>query len=252
VELKARIKWRYLPADFFESAFNTEHEGVSITIEDGQVIAELSRSRYENDQDIRLRLSEHIRGLFEGVRLFSHEDFTIEAGVVEKDRPDGGKDLTVSVKPAILKIIAGRADVKVTDRDGNVTVDTRQERIMAKQRMASLIATMRGTDQTLDAMLESYGNAVRDPADELVHLYEIREALVSRFGSESQAIEAIAISRTHWSTLGKLANNEPLNQGRHRGQSTAALRDATQEELDEARSIAREMIEEYASQVRGS
>jgi hypothetical protein len=41
------------------------------------------------------------------------------------------------------------------------------------------------------------------------------------------------------------AGNEPLREGRHRGNSLGALRDATKEELETARKIAREMIEAY-------
>ena len=42
-----------------------------------------------------------------------------------------------------------------------------------------------------------------------------------------------------------LFNNEPLRQGRHRGKSGSALRDATEAELTEARRIALAMIEAY-------
>lgn len=48
-----------------------------------------------------------------------------------------------------------------------------------------------------------------------------------------------------WRRLGQLCNGEPLRQGRHNGVHGTALRDATDAELVEARSIALEMINAY-------
>jgi len=42
-----------------------------------------------------------------------------------------------------------------------------------------------------------------------------------------------------------LANDEPLKQGRHRGRNLEILRDATEDELVEARNFTRELIGKY-------
>ena len=94
-------------------------------------------------------------------------------------------------------------------------------------------------------MLKSYNASVNDPNNELVHLYEIRETLSKKFGGETVTREALGISRNEWSRLGQLANKEPLKQGRHRGKDVGQLRDATEGELKEARTIARALIEAY-------
>lgn len=94
-------------------------------------------------------------------------------------------------------------------------------------------------------MLRSYDAGVRDPNNELVHLYEIRDALSVKFGGESSARAALAITASQWSRLGQLCNNEPSRQGRHRGKTGEALRDASEGELVETRGIARAMIEAY-------
>jgi hypothetical protein len=86
---------------------------------------------------------------------------------------------------------------------------------------------------------------VRDPNNELVHLYEIRDALSVKFGGDNSARAAIAITASQWSRLGQLCNNDPLRQGRHRGKTGEALRDASEGELVEARGIVRAMIEAY-------
>ena len=78
-----------------------------------------------------------------------------------------------------------------------------------------------------------------------MHLYEIRDALCTKFKGEHPTRAALGIGRTEWSRFGALCNDEPLRQGRHRGQKAGALRDATESELIEARGIARAMIEAY-------
>src|SRR5262245_18724200 len=88
-------------------------------------------------------------------------------------------------------------------------------------------------------LLQSYSRAVSDPSNELVHLYEIRDALSKHFGEEELARKALGIPNTEWKRLGALANAEPLEQGRHRGRHPDGRRSATQAELHDARQIAR-------------
>jgi hypothetical protein len=103
--------------------------------------------------------------------------------------------------------------------------------------------------------VDSYVKAMQDPADELVHLFEIREAAWKHFGKKEAAVQkAFGIDKSKWrdfgwSELGRLANDAPLRQGRHRGKHANQLRDATPEELAEARTIARRFIEAFAATI---
>src|SRR5262245_48726103 len=56
-------------------------------------------------------------------------------------------------------------------------------------------------------------------------LYEIRDALKTKFRGKSGAINALRIAESQWNRLGDLANDQPLNQGRHRGLKADRLRD---------------------------
>jgi hypothetical protein len=94
-------------------------------------------------------------------------------------------------------------------------------------------------------MLAFYKAAINDPDNELVHLFDIWEALKTRFKGVNAAQTALAISDSERRKLGILANNDPLSQGRHRGKKVGELRDATETELEEARGIVRNMIEAY-------
>lgn len=102
-----------------------------------------------------------------------------------------------------------------------------------------------GNDKTAKAILSSFNEATNDPDNELVHLYEIWEALTSKFGGEKNALSELNISQRERVTLTKLANNEPLRQGRHRGKHIEGLRDATSGELEAVRKIAARMIYAY-------
>ena len=70
------------------------------------------------------------------------------------------------------------------------------------------------------------------------------------FGGQKAAYAALGLSRRDWSRLGRLANDEPLRQGRHRGKKMGQLRDATPDELKEAQAIAVAMIEGYLKYVQ--
>jgi len=138
----------------------------------------------------------------------------------------------------------GHVDLIYTD-SGGITHDTKKERIAKTQRLGELAAKYAQADETAKAIMDSYNGAVDDPNNELVHLYEVWESLSERFGGEALARAALGITKRKRSRLGQLANDEPLKQGRHRGRHSGSLRDATKDELTEARQIAQEMITAY-------
>lgn len=247
--LKATLRWHFTPHDFFEAPFSAEFGGADIRIEKCEIIAELDRDLYEGPTHIHESLTLYIQSLFEGIQLLSHRTFEISEGSVEKEREGGGLDYAMRVDSGDYVVVGDSIDAKVIGPQGEIKSDTRGARIESKRDFARLVAANRGTDATFDSMIDSYSSAVNDPDDELIHLYEIRDAATAHFGSEADAIRSLGISRAKWSTLGRLANNEPLYQGRHRGKANTALRNATHAELEEARSIAREIIVRYANQL---
>jgi hypothetical protein len=159
--------------------------------------------------------------------------------------PDGRRDVFIEMEPGRVSIIGHPVDFQLCDKHGNIIADSKRDRIERKKDFADLVSTFRPSDATLVSLLQSYDAAVRDPNNELVHLYEIRDALSVKCGGDEEARSALGISSADWSKLGRLCNKEPLRQGRHRGNISVALRDATESELAEARQIARGMIYAY-------
>ncbi len=136
-------------------------------------------------------------------------------------------------------------DFSITNERGEVVRDTRAERLAEHGRfIASLRPKM--ANGVLSSMVDSYCTALDDPANEFVHLWELWDAADKHFGGDREARKALGVSRSDRRTFGTLCNDAALNQGRHRGMHEK-LRDATPEELAEARRIAVAIIEAFAA-----
>jgi hypothetical protein len=163
-------------------------------------------------------------------------------------RAGGGRNIVVSAGVAVVEVCACSAEATVVHPDGTVT-DTHAEHLATEQAYLSDLALKILRSPTLRAMVNSLMNARRDPANALVHLYEIREAAVQHYGAEDVAATTLGVAKAEWRRLRRLANHEPLREGRHRGKQLGALRPATEEELTAARSVARRIIDALASRL---
>ena len=178
------------------------------------------------------------------MQLATRQAFSLEGPIVTRLRADGTKCRTLEIQGGACLVTGCRVDVKVRNSDGKLIRDSRQERLDDKQLLSDL-AAKHGADTTLTAMLNSFTVALRDRNDELVHLYEVRDALASRFGNAQAAQKATEVSASDWSDLGRICNELPLRQGRHRGKGGPALRDATADELHVAETVAVALIRGY-------
>lgn len=216
-----------------------------MTITSGRVEARVDPDFYSANPAIREELHASLNDRLLGAQLVSFRPYELLGPIRIHLREDGGRDAFVELKGVVMVLAGGTADIQVTNADGAIVYDSRSERIAAKRSFGELIELHRPSSPTLTAMLNSISNAVRDPQNELVHLYEVLDALSKEFGGKSRAITTLGLGASMWSRLGQLCNNEPLRQGRHRGKAGLALRDATHDELEEAREIARSMLRLY-------
>jgi hypothetical protein len=154
--------------------------------------------------------------------------------------------LIAGLHSGTLAITGQPVDFKITGPNGHVIRDTKADRVDDHTAMLDAVAPKIAGSPTLRAMLDSYSRAVDDPGDELVHLYEIREALSKHYCGETAARDALGVNKTDWQRLGLLANVEPIEQGRHRGKHPLGRRPATSGELHEARALARRWIRAFA------
>ena len=239
------FEWSFTPPDYFEAPIEIVRDDYTLTIEHGKAEARLDFAAYEANHSIRQTLHEGLNDRFLGVQLLTHRAYELSGSTMTRLHPDGQGDVFLDVQSARHVITGQLVDLQVCDKDGNIIADSKRDRIEKKRSLGDLVSIHRASDETLTSLLRSHNAAVRDPNNELVHLYEIRDALSVKFGGDKKARSELGISSENWARLGLLCNNEPLRQGRHRGKTGAALRDATESELVEARRIARDMIEGY-------
>jgi hypothetical protein len=239
------LEWTFSPPDYFEEVIRVERESYTMVINTGEVEARVDPLVYDKEHNMRDELHQVLNDRFLGVQLLTHKPYELSKSSMYRVHPDGQRETTVFVDSAVSFSMAGSVDLIVRDKDGNILSDSRRDRIEKKKELASLVEKYRKQDEFVESMLGFYEAAIRDPKNELVHLFDIWEALVKRFGGETEALTALGISRSKRKTLGKLSNDEPLRQGRHRGAKVGELRDATEAELEEARGIVRNMIESY-------
>ncbi len=244
------LEWTFTPSDYFEEEVDLACEHGTFHVAGGEVELRVPPEKYPSDHSLRMQLHGELDARFIAAQVLTHKPYTLSKPNVSKMHPDGRRDVWGFPEGTTLTISCGSADFILTDSAGNIVRDTKRERIEHRTKFAQL-AARHINDPVANALLRSYSAAVNDPRNELVHLYEIRDALSLHFDGEAAAKKAVGVSSTQWSRVGQLTNNEPVIQGRHRGKQLGILRDATSAELSEARQIARSMIEGYLRYIEG-
>jgi hypothetical protein len=229
------LEWKYEPSNYFKAPISISEPGVEISISDGLAKATIDTNIFKLTSTFEDDLTKIIESRLFAVQIITHSDFSLTG----PNRSDFGED---GKKLPFMRAGTGHF------RDTFFPIEShyeRQERANKERWFAEIIAQYRSNDIILDQILHSYRMAVKDSGNELVRLYEIRDALTGKFNNEKSAREKLGIIKQDWNLLGDLANNQPLKQGRHRGKSAGLLRDATTSELNSARKIAKNLIEKY-------
>jgi hypothetical protein len=193
---------------------------------------------------LTIELHERLDTLYLAAQVLSHQAYTLSAPRVTRVHPDGRRDPVIFTNTGHISTQLEGAGVACAD----ATADARKHRIARRNFLAELAAAYI-TDPIVSSILRSYSAAVADSRNEFLHLYEIREAISENLQADGATKEWI-IGGVRWRRLRRLANQEPVLQGRHRGQHLQSLRDATPEELAEARDIGRQMIEDYLQHLK--
>lgn len=240
-----QLEWKYSPKTYLEEPISISFVGGDLEIKDGAAIAKIDPDLYHTDSSMRKYLTRQIESRLHAVQIMTHKDFELSKPSRTDIREDGKKNHFLEFEACNMTMSGGAVDIIIKDKDGNVVSDTKRERLDKQNHFASLVDKHRNSDATLDQMLTSYQKSVKDPDDELVHLYEIRDSLSERFGSKKTARDQLGITSNEWDEIGKLANSLPLKQGRHRGKAVGTLRDAELAELQKARKSVVYLIEKY-------
>jgi hypothetical protein len=240
-----RLDWMYTPPSFLEAPLVVNGAGYELRFEDGHGHAHIEPAAYPDDNSLRSQLQHELIARFLAVQALTHKCFTLSNSRVTRIQPGGNQTFAFIEATLAVKIDAGQIDMVLSDAAGNIIRDTKAERIQATAEFMRLAAKHAPTDETADFILRSYSAAVNDPASEFIHLYQVSDALKKRFGDRAAAQNKLGVSEANWNRLHKIANDEPHNQGRHRGSMVGKLKDADAQVKQEARDIARDLIERY-------
>lgn len=238
------LEWTYTPDGYFEDSFQITDELYEVNISQGKIEARIDPVHYDAEDKIREKLHKKIESIFLARQLYIHQSYALSKSTMYRLYSDGRRDATVFIEGVQAVCSVGIVDVMIGDSDGNVISNTRQERIDTSNAFVELIVKYEH-DPLLLYLLGSYNASVEYPENELVYLYDIRDALAAKFSGEKNIIDILNITKSDWSNLGRLANDEPIIQGRHRGKKAPDLRSATSEELEEVRTISKKFIEAY-------
>jgi hypothetical protein len=247
-EIKDKIvlEWMYKPENYVEEPCQIQGVDYVIDIGNGKakVILDSKHENYDSRRIITKQILSDIAIVLSSIEVITHKPYKLYKSLEVKCNSDGTRDLIISS----LHIVS-RASVSLDvliKQNGVVIHDSRQERLDEMRKFIEL-NRKHIADPTLKAIMQSHHTAFNDPDNEFLHLYEIRDALINRFSSKKNALKKLKISDSEWGKLGDLANteNHPVKQSRHRGKFVGELREATMEELTEARRIAAAMIKSY-------
>lgn len=243
---RTELEWTYQPADFFEAPYRHAESEYHFLVDDGKAIATLLVAQ----DPVMPQLKEHIQTFI--TNIFIVRQFQINRkhdlrGPVVYQHVSGRKNATILVEAVAAVTFVGQLDIVHRDAAGNIVRDTKADRIAEHTAILDSLTPKATLSLPLQSMLASFSRAVNDPENELVHLYEIRDALSKHYGSEQIAREALDISKAEWQRIGSLANVEPLEQGRHWGKHPSGRRIASAAELEEARGIVRRWILAFAA-----
>lgn len=245
---RTELEWEYQPQDLFEVPYRHSSAEYALLIEGGRAIATLIVPQEPVDQRLETLITNHLQGILLVRQLQVHRGYVLEGPRIHQHTGER-KNIAIRVGSGSFVLSGGQADFVHRDAAGNVLRDTKTERTAGHIAMLNAVVPKIGMSPTLRGLLTSYSRSASDPRNELVHLYEIRDALSTHYRGKQNARTALNIAQSEWQRLGILANVEPIEQGRHRGKHFAGRRDVTDAELQEARSIVRKWILAFAATV---
>ncbi|WP_236207834.1 hypothetical protein [Pseudomonas tohonis] len=244
------LEWSFKPADYFGSDRLISTNDYQLKIETGKATATIDAETYASTPNLKEKINTALHDQLLGLQVFYRKEFKLSApNKIEVDESGLRTSFTTIHIPVQVGV---SVELSIEDEKGNIIYDSREEKkalIRATNEKAEILGSRisehRLNDPTIASMATSYSNSVTDSTNEFIHLYEILESLSERFGTLNSAIKRLNLNDKDRNEFGKICNKLPVRQGRHRGKTPGSLRDATEAELDFARSFSIKMIEAY-------
>lgn len=243
-----KYEWVYKPANGISGTLEYPSEYGMLFFSHGRVVTKIDPNTSHWDVLYGDKLSAIVKSIIDGISLLEHKDISLDGPSRVDTSVDGKKHYHLSINETIhVSCSISSVELIVHDKNGNLVSNPVEERKQKAVEFSVLINKYKKNDDYINKMIASYYASIRDPKNELIHLYEIRDTISSIFASDKEAMKILNISKREWDVLGILANKEPLLEGRHRGDFKDGIekRAATTSELLRARKSAVGLIEKY-------
>lgn len=241
---KTVLEWCYEPDGFFEEGFEFELPEGKVSAAKGRVKGVFGSDYYDQGRKFREYAHARIADVFMAQQVQVHHEFELSEASMMRLHKDGRREVMAFPETIRIKVSLGCGDLVVRNADGEIVQDTRAERLQKQEAFRSKVVSLAQDDLALKRMLQIFRTALSDTDNLLIHLYEVREALVSEYGGEANVMKALNVSLIDWKWFGRLANNEPVKEGRHRGKHQE-LRPATSLEKERSIAFVQALVEAY-------
>lgn len=163
--------------------------------------------------------------------------------------------VTRNIEPYKLDIGVSILRGRVTDSTGAVVFDTEVEAAERARRAlqdaknelqvtAKAVAKHLGDDFFRRAW-ESFNLAFGKDEHAINHLFDVRDAVLGKFGKEEVARDALGIYKKEWSDFGRIFNDGAVIGGRHNGKHPAPLKPMTPNQRAQSIRFAKNLLLAY-------
>ena len=152
------VEWNYEPNDYFEDDFTIEYDNCDIEIRPGIATAIITSIHIEKIDEMINKLNQDLESRFLAVQVMTHQKYKLGKPLRYDLKKDGKKNIHLQVDDMVSVSDISPIDIIISDANGNVISDTKQERINKKKWFSETSAKFRVKDQTLNQMLKSYGS----------------------------------------------------------------------------------------------
>jgi hypothetical protein len=240
---RVMLEGTYSPTDSLEEPVILERKDYTAEIAQGRIEVTFRDPELLLSADRQPAVDRDLRQVFTARMILTCRPWEMTELRLQRRYRDGRKDRWLAVASGLCFVSGLAPDFIIRDAEANVVKDTKAERL-ADERGFREQCLRHAENPLIQGLMASIGRAVTDPADRRTHLYEIRDALSRHFGGEASARNALGLTSTAWRDLGRIANNEPIQESRHRG-NHPVLRQATDEEQARVLEVARRRVRAY-------
>jgi hypothetical protein len=162
-----------------------------------------------------------------------------------------------NIEPYKINVGIGILNIRVLNANGEVIFDAAKAEMdralqslkKAKDELRELSAgiTKYLGDDYFRRAWESFGLAHGTNQHAIGHLYDVRDAIAKKFGSEDKAREVLNLKKDEWSEFGKIFNADSVQGGRHNGKHLTPVKPMTDEQRALVMQFAKTMLFAYGN-----